>query len=248
MKKIILAAIGLIVLVGAVLAQQADAPKPDEPQYTEVKYSADMSSYRWDGDDRILVLKGNVEFVQGDTTLLADKVDYRESTRTANATGSLTIRDGRSTITGDLCTMSFENKKGSIEGSVRMVVKPKPRAENVPDSKPQSLKSEWKDEVVITCAKVDYFYKEKKAVASSQVTIVQKSKVITADSATYLGKEEIVQLIGNVKGRDEKDKHTFTAPKVTISLKENDEWIEAEKASGSFYVKEEEEPKAEAGT
>jgi lipopolysaccharide assembly outer membrane protein LptD (OstA) len=70
--------------------------------------------------------------------------------------------------------------------------------------------------------------------------MVQKTRTLTADSATYNGKDEIVQLVGNVKGSDEKERHSFSAPKVTISLKKDDEWIEAEKATGAFYVKEEE--------
>ena len=237
----IAAVIGLAVVSAVLAAQQATPPKPAEPKYTEIKYSADMTSYRWDGEDRILVLKGNVKFVQGDTVLLADKVDYRESTDTAIATGSLKIYDDRNTITGDTCSVNFEEKKGTLTGNVRIVAEPKPKPQGSSDSKPKSLKSEWKDELVITCDKVDYYYKEKKAVIPSPVTMVQKSRTVTADSATYLSKEEIIQLVGNVKGRDEKDKHSFSAPKVTISIKENDEWIEAEKATGSFYVKEKEE-------
>jgi len=234
-------AIGLAVMSAVLAAQQATPPKPAEPEYTEIKYSADMTSYRWDGEDRILALKGNVKFVQGDTVLLADKVDYRESTDTANATGNLKIYDEQNTITGDTCTVNFEEKKGTLAGNVRMVAKPKPKPQPSSDSKPKSLKSEWKDEAVITCDKVEYFYKQKKAVIPSPVKMVQKSRTVTADSATYLAKEEIIHLVGNVKGHDEKDRHSFSAPKVTISLKENDEWIEAEKATGSFYVKEEEE-------
>lgn len=235
---------GALVLLSALLAaQQAAGPK--EPKYTEVKYSADMSSYKWDGEDRILALKGNVKFVHDDTVLTADKVDYRESTRTAIATGNLTIRDDQNTITGNECTVNFKEKKGLISGNVRMVAKPKPKPATTGDSKPKSLKSEWKDEAVITCDKIDYFYKEKRAVVSTPLTITQKSRVVTADSATYLGKEETFQLVGNVKGKDEKEKHSFEAPKVTMSLKEDDQWIEAEKATGSFYVKEEETQPAE---
>ncbi len=256
-RAAITAAMVLLVVISAVFAaQQADTPKPAEPKYTEIKYSADMSSYRWDGEDRILALKGNVKFVQGDTVLLADEVDYRESTRTANASGNLKIYDEQNTITGDTCTVNFKEKKGSLTGNVRMVAKPKQKPgnskaeEDSGDSKPESLRSEWKDEVVITCDKIDYFYKEKRAVVPSTVTVVQKTRTVTADSATYAGKEEIVQLVGNVKGRDEEEKHTFSSPKVTISLKEDDEWIEAEKATGSFYVKEEEEsePAEKPGT
>jgi lipopolysaccharide assembly outer membrane protein LptD (OstA) len=242
-RKTILAAGALALLSALLAAQQAAAPK--EPKYTEVKYSADMSSYKWEGEDRILVLKGNVKFVHDDTTLTADKVDYRESTRTAVATGNMTIKDDQNTITGDDCTVNFKEKKGSITGHVKMVVKPKPKPAVTDSSKPKDLKSEFKDEAVIACDKVDYFYKEKRAVISTPLTITQKSRVVTADSATYLGKDEIVQLVGNVKGKDEKEKHSFEAPKVTMSLNDEDQWIEAEKATGSFYVKEETEQPAE---
>lgn len=240
---------GLSVVIAA---QEPGAKKAEEPKYTEIKYSADSSSYKWDGEDRILVLKGNVKFVQGDTVLLADRVDYRESTRTASASGNLKIYDDQSTITGETCSVNFKEKKGTISGNVRMVSKPKTKPENKADaksdSKPKSLRSEWKDEVRLTCEKIEYFYKEKRAVIPCPVKIVQKTRTVTADSAEYFGKEEIVRLVGNVKGNDEKDRHSFAAPKVTISLKENDEWIEAEKATGSFYVKEEEESQSTEAT
>lgn len=225
--------------VAAVLnAQQAAPTKPAEPKYTEIKYAADKSSYRWEGEDRILVLAGHVKFVQGDTTITADKVDYRESTKIANAAGNLKIYDGQNTITGDSCTMSFKEKKGSVVGNVSMVAKPKPKQNPPADAK----KSEWKDEVAVTCAAIDYYYKDKKAVVPSALTIIQKGRTITADSATYLGKDEVLQLVGNVKGHDDKENHSFAAPRVTISLRDNNEWMQAEKASGTFYVKDEDEP------
>lgn len=221
-------------------AQQADPAKPTEPKYTEVKYSADASSYRWEGEDRILALTGNVKFTQGDTTIQADKVEYREAPRTAVAVGNLKIFDNRNNITGDTATISFKEKRCVISGSVRVLAKPKPKPA---DATAKPGKTEWKDETTIACEKIDYLYKEKKAVIPSAVTIVQKTRTITADSATYNGKDEVLMLAGNVKGRDEKERHTFTAPKVTVSLKDDNQWVEAEKATGSFYVKEEEEAK-----
>ena len=249
-KRIASFIIALLILSAVLVAQQADTVKPAvqttpaEPKYTEIKYSADGSSYKWDGEDRILALKGNVKFVQGDTVILADKVDYRESTRTAVASGNLKVYDDQSTITAETCSVNFKEKKSVLAGGVHMIAKPKPKpgAETVTadTSKPKSLRDEWKDEVEITCDKIEYWYKDKRAVVSSPLKMVQKTRTMTADSAAYNGKDEIVQLVGNVKGTDEKDKHSFSAPKVTISLKKDDEWIEAEKATGTFYVKEDE--------
>jgi len=235
----------LICSLGVVLfAQQSAVPaKPAEPKYSEVKYSANTYSYRWEGEDKILVLNGEVKFVQGDTTILADKVDYHESTRTAIANGNLKAFDPQSTITGNQCTINLKDKKAVVTGGVHITSKPKPKSAKPGES---SSKSELKDAIEVTCESVEYFYKEKKAIVSTPVRIVQKNRVITADSATYFGKDDIIELVGNVKGQDEKDRHTFSAPKVRISLKDGKEWVEAEKASGTIYVKDEEESKAEA--
>ena len=239
MIRISISALILIMCCSVVIhAQQTDLKKPESPKYTEVKYSADNLSYKWEGQDKILVLTGNVKFIQGDTVLAADKVDYRESSRTASASGNLSIHDNQNTITGTLATVYFKDKKGSLTGNVVMTVKPKPSVNTQPGKK--SLQDEIKDEATITCDALDYFYKNKRAVVPKAVRIEQKTRVVTADSALYIGSDEIVELSGNVKGSDEKEKYNFTSPKVRVSLKDTDQWIEAEKASGSFFVKDEE--------
>lgn len=238
-----LSCVALALAAVAVVAQQPAKP-PAEPKYTEIKYSADASSYRWEGDDRVISLKGNVRFIQGDTTVTADKADYQEKTKTAVISGSLKIADPQTTITGEQCTVNFEAKTAALIGKVRMVTKPKSKPDKPADDANKSLKSEWKDEAVVTCDKVEYFYKEKRAEASGNLKIVQKNRVITADAATYLVREETLKLAGNIQAVDDKEKHSFSAPKVTVSLKEGDEWIEAEGASGTFQVKDEDEPAA----
>jgi lipopolysaccharide assembly outer membrane protein LptD (OstA) len=236
----VFAAVSLCLAAGAVLfAEQSSTPPA--PKYTQVKYSADDSSYRWIGENRILVLKGNVKFVHGDTTMVADRVEYDESSRTATGTGNLKIFNMESNVTGDKCVLSFKEKKASIVGNVVLVSKPKPDA-----AKKGKGSFQTRDEVTVTCASLDYFYKEKKAVIPTPLVIVQKDRRITADSGTYYEDDDKVILTGNVKGEDEKAKHSFTSPKVTISLKDNDQWMQAEKASGTFYVKDEEEEKKPA--
>ncbi len=239
-RAIIMMTLAAALFVGRLAAQQAADAKAAQPKYTEVKYEADMSSYKWSGENRVLLLKGNVKFIQGDTTLAADEVDYVESTRTAIATGNLKIFDERNTITGETCTVNFKEKKGTLTGNVVMVAKPKPETKAPADTtKPKTLTAQWKDEATITCDKIDFYYKEKRAVVPGALKIVQKTRVVTADSATYTEKDDLVALTGNVKGSDEKEKHTFSAPKVTMSLNKDAEYIEAEKATGSFFVKEE---------
>lgn len=232
--------VALMLVAVAVVAQQPARTLP-EPKYTEIKYSADASSYRWEGDDRVISLKGNVKFIQGDTTVTADKADYREKTKAAVIVGNLKIADPQTTVTGEQCTVNFEAKTAALTGKVSMVARPKSKPEAPADDANKSLKSEWKDEAVVTCDKIEYFYKEKRAEASGNLKIVQKNRVITADAATYLVKEEILKLAGNIQARDDQERHSFSAPKVTVSLKEGEEWIEAEGASGTFHVKDEDQ-------
>ena len=246
MIRISISAMIIIMCCAVIYAQQTDSKKTEASKYTEVKYSADNLSYKWEGNDRILVLTGNVKFIQGDMVLAADKVDYRESSRTASASGNLRIYDDRNTITGTLATVYFKDKKGALTGKVVMKVKPKPSGNT--QSEKKTLQDEIRDEATITCEALDYFYKDKRAVVPKAVKIEQKTRVVTADSALYIGSDEVVELSGNVRGSDEKEKYSFTSPKVRVSLKETDQWIEAEKASGSFFVKDEEtqpEPKPE---
>ena len=234
MIKSVLAVVLLSLLCAVLYAAQATPPAP---KYTEINYSADTYSYRWQGEDRVLSLTGNVKFIHGDTTVQADKVDYREITKTAVASGNLKITDLQNVIAGSKCTVNFKDRKATITGNVRIVSTPKRTA-----GKPNESKAiqDLRDEVVVTCDSVDYYYKEKKAVVSSPLKIVQKSRVVTADSAVYYSKDDILELVGNVKANDEKDKDSFSAPKAKISFKENDQWLQAEKAGGTIYVKEDE--------
>lgn len=237
----ITAAVVALIVPVSIGAQQTNAQKSSEPKYTEIKYSADVTSYRWEPQDEILVLKGNVKFTQGDMTLVADRVEYRKNNQTAVASGNLKIEDDRTAITAETCIVDFTNKKGTLSGNVRIVSKPNLKSSENADN--TSLRSQWKDEILVTCQKVDYYYKLKKAVIPGPLSINQKDRTVTADSGTYFVSEERALLTGNVTGKDEKEKHTFAGQKVVVSFKAGDEWIEIEKASGTFYVKEEQEPK-----
>lgn len=235
--RAVAAAIGaltLVALVTTVLSAQqpAPAPKPAEPTYRELKLeNADKQFVRL--SDKVTVLSGNVRMVTGDIHLNADKVEYQETTKSATATGNLRILDERNIITGDRCTMDFKAKKCNIAGSVKMVARPK--EQKTPDDK--SLKSQLKEETTIVCAAIDYFYKDKKAVIASPITITQTHRKITADSATYLGKDELIELTGNVKAVDDETRNTMSTPSARISLKDTDQWIEMEKTTGVFYIK-----------
>jgi lipopolysaccharide assembly outer membrane protein LptD (OstA) len=233
-----------LLVATSIPAEQPGNTKSPEPKYTEVHYSADVTSYRWVDNNETLILRGNVTFTQGDMTLTADKVEYQKNSQTATASGNLKITDNRITITADSCSVNFKEKKGILAGNVCITSIPKQKSNTT--SNKNTLKSNLEGKTVITCQSVEYYYKSKKAVIPTPLTIVQENKTVTADSGTYFVDEERALLIGNVKGIDEKRKHSFTGQKVTVSLKEGDEWIEIEKASGTFYIKEEQESQTES--
>jgi len=236
-----LTAISLAAAVaGMTLAQQQRAAAPTkQPSYKYVDVRADKWQYKW-GNSDIAVLSGNVKITQGDTVLTADRIEYnqKEDVQTAVAAGRIKIADPQTEITGDKGTAFFNERRAVIEGNVKVVVNPKPKAE-AKDGK--TLRSEFRERTVITCETIEYNYRDKEARASGNLQVVQKDRVLTARQAGYQAKKDLVILSGEVKARDSKGQ-TFSAPgPVTISIKPGEEWIEMEHAVGTFRIREQPE-------
>ncbi|MDO8684373.1 MAG: LptA/OstA family protein [Armatimonadota bacterium] len=224
---------GLAAPLSMLFSAEQQKPTP-EPNYKIVNVQADVWKQNW-GSKSLTLLTGNVVITQGDTVLKSDRVEFDEDANIATSPGRLTITDPNNEISGASGIAYLNDRRGEIKGSVKLVTKPKQK----PD--PNRKSTEWKDTVTMTCDKIEYLYKLKKATAGGNLKMVQKDRTVTADQAIYLVKDEIVTLNGNVKGIDTKGQSVTAGGKVTASLKEGDEWIEIERASGIFKVKEEEE-------
>ena len=215
---------------------QAESPKDD---IIDVRW-ADKIRRTWNGKT-ISLLTGHVDIRHGDTTLLADRVEYDETAGVAVATGSLRIGDSEADITGDKVTVYFKERKGVAEGSVKVAIKPKPRkkaesGESSPSGEPTT----------VSCERVEYLYRAKKATATGSVRIVRKEREILADKVFYDGNAETLDLAGGIHGKLDRDQPFSAKGRVKMSLKEGEEWIEMELASGTFRVKsgdETQEPK-----
>jgi lipopolysaccharide assembly outer membrane protein LptD (OstA) len=235
-------------VAGLALTTSAQDPKTaKEPSYKYVELlNADDSLLKF-GNEKIHIYKGNVKIRQGDTMLFADSVEYNENDKiqTAVATGNFKVTDPQNDITGTKGITYFLEKRAVVEGNVKILAKPKQG--QVKD--PNSAKAKWKDPLTITCDNLEYLYKKKIATLTGHLNVVQKGRIITADSAVYQVKDELVTLKGNVSGKDEKGQ-TFSTPEdVVVSLKDGQEWIEMKHATGTFRVEvdDEEEPaKADA--
>jgi lipopolysaccharide assembly outer membrane protein LptD (OstA) len=213
----------------------AEDQKPvQQPDYKVVNVKADVLKRNW-GAKKTVLLSGNVVVTQGDTVLKSDKIEYDEDAQIAKSPGPLTITDPDNDIAGAFGVAYLKERRGILEGSVKLVTKPKQK----PGASEKS--SQWRDPATVTCDTVEYLYKQKQATASGHLKMVQKDRTINADKAVYQVKDEIVTLTGNVKGSDEQGQTISAGGKITVSMKDGDEWMEIEQATGSFKVKSEEE-------
>lgn len=201
-----------------------------------------------------------------DTFFQADEMVYDESKQWARCRGHLLIYDKDNRITGEVLEIDLKNKKATLTGKVKIVALPASRRKEQTEGKASStsppstsnpespannsnngkeeerktLRKEMEKTIVITCDQVEYWYRQKRAVASGNLKMTQNGRVLRAEKAIYFAREEVVVLTGDVQGQDEKGQ-LFRAPVVRVWLTEGKEAIEAENFSGVLKVKEEEE-------
>ena len=112
------------------------------------------------------------------------------------------------------------------------------------EQKDRPLESYWEEKTTITCDRLEYSYRDKRAVASGAVKAVQKDQTAYGDRAVYDEQEDTLLVTGNVRLHNEQGEN-FRCDRVMISLK--DDWLEAEGGVAShFVVKEEEEEEGQA--
>ncbi len=216
-------------------SQKATA-KADQKKIETVTGRADVLKTLW-GDKTQVMMKGNVKFTSSDTVLTSNEVNYDKQTKIAVSPGKLSITNPDCDLDGDKGSADFSKKLAIVEGNVKMLAKPK-NADEPADK--DSVKAKLNKPTIINCGRLEYLFKQKLATATGGVTFKQDKRSGSAHSAVYDAKKELLTLTGDVKGTDE-DGQTFSAPKVVISLKKGDEWMEAENANASFKIDTEEQ-------
>ncbi|MCS7225317.1 MAG: hypothetical protein NZ959_12320 [Armatimonadetes bacterium] len=97
----------------------------------------------------------------------------------------------------------------------------------------------------IVCERAQYYYRERRVEAAGKVNFKQEDRYEgSSEKATYLVRDEILTLEGQVIIRDLKKGHRFECPKVVINLK-TDEIEVTPPVKGLFIMEEEEEKKEE---
>jgi|GEM_PF-1549553 len=214
-------------------AQPAPAKEPEFDSYEVVAPKA-----VWKEPGKVGRLYGGFTIKQGDTVLRAQEAEYNQTAGTAIATGGVSVTDPQVSVTADRMTVDMNAKKAVLQGAVRVVAKPKQSDAQDP-AKQKGLRREFREPVLITCTNLEYYYKQKRAIASGNLRFVQGKRTFAADTCLYFQKQETAVLTGNVQGVDEKGQ-TYQANAIKLVLKEDDESVEAERFHGVFKVKREE--------
>lgn len=264
MQRLLIAGTSILMIFSLFL-RSVSSNSGSKQEYSEFHYRAQQGRVISTEEGDLYEVK-KVVARHHDTFFQADEMVYDESKQLARCRGHLLIYDKDNRITGEVLEIDLKNKKATLTGRVKIVALPasrrKEQAEGKPSSAPppannspgnstnnsssekegerKTLRKEMEKPVVITCDQVEYWYRQKRAVASGNLKMTQNGRVLRAEKAIYFAREEVVVLTGDVQGQDEKGQ-LFRAPVVRVWLAEGKEAVEAESFSGILKVKEEEE-------
>jgi|GEM_PF-5930245 lipopolysaccharide assembly outer membrane protein LptD (OstA) len=246
---------GVGVSGSAILAQdntQSPQPQPSPQQTANTKQPAAMTKKRRvdykSGKhklvDGIHQMSGGVRFVSEDTILTTDAAGYNEKTGIASSPGKVQIEDTFNNITGNTGTAYYKTRDAKFRGNVVIIAKPRPENLSAPEG---SARKQFDSPATITCESVDYNWGTRIAELTGNLKIVQKDRTVTALTAVYDGKNEIVTLQGNVVYKDSKGQN-FTAQKVVMNIKEGQESFVADGVKGDFEIEDEDAPPTNSPT
>ncbi|MGC8835314.1 MAG: LptA/OstA family protein, partial [Armatimonadota bacterium] len=220
-------------------AQASRQQELSEPRFETYEVEAPKAVWREPG--KVGRLLGGVVIKHGDTVIKAQEAYYNRTQGTASASGGITVADPETTITAEHLAVDLNARKAVLEGGVRIVYKPKPKEPpSGRQEKQAGLREKIREEAVITCARLEYYYRQKRAVATGSVKFMQGKRLLTADTCMFFQKQQVAVLVGSVSGEDEKGQ-TYTANALKLVLKEGDEYVEAERFRGVFKVEAREE-------
>ncbi|MBC8137571.1 MAG: LPS export ABC transporter periplasmic protein LptC [Fibrella sp.] len=202
--------------------------------------------------ENFTTLTGSVVIKSEDSTLNTQKATYNGDTQIASAPTRLRLDDKQNTLTADEGVAYYSTRDADFSGNV--VINARPKQNGTTNAPKGSLRRNFKDPVTITCDKVRYNWRTKKAVLTGNLTIKQKNRTITGDRGLYDGVAETVTLVGNIKSRNpsgEKGDAPGKNARAVASFREGDEYVDVisdpslKKVSGIVPVREKENGEVE---
>jgi lipopolysaccharide export system protein LptA len=184
----------------------------------------------------------------GKTKFSADQVviekDAQGHAERMIATGHPRAVDERSEVTGERMTLYPKERRVVVEGTVRVVVKPKPGDE--PQEEGGDLRSRVKDGVM-TCDRVEYDYRNKNIGAQGNLKLTSRGRSVVGERLFYTDRTEEVEFFNKVDARDEKSQTLHTENGLKLALNKSGFSHIPGPFTATIVVDDEEEPgKADA--
>ncbi|MGQ9731036.1 MAG: OstA-like protein [Candidatus Zipacnadales bacterium] len=233
---------------------QSSAEAPEEPREEEEPVRIERADFlKYDPEQNVYYLTGNVHFIHKDTHLYCDEAEYNDDKETARAVGNLKLVQAETTVTGDLMTADFNEEVAEVIGNVRLITKKKKEANkkesetagqaSSADQSDQSAEKhqqsatgesdaeksgrwdEYKEKLTtITCDKLSYWYEAERAIATGNIVVEQDDKVCYAEEAEYVEADDLLTLKGNPVRVVMESGNTFQTPWIKVEVEGERFW------------------------
>ncbi|MFA4029956.1 MAG: hypothetical protein GDYSWBUE_001292 [Candidatus Fervidibacterota bacterium] len=200
-------------------------------------YVIQVKRFTYDEEKEYLFADGLVHYEDSDIVLTAPKAE-------------LFRRDRRVLLQGKVHLESKVKENAQASGASKGAEQAKGKANNQGEEEKLPLRERMRRKpTVIDCERVEYFYRERRAVATGNLQFKHGQYAGSANVVTYWHREDKLLAEGKVIVRDTEEGHVFECTSVTILLandeRKEDEIIVAPGAKALLRVKEEEESKEE---
>ncbi len=149
-----------------------------------------------------------------DVVIRAQDATFDRNRNIANASIGLSVETRDSTITGDKLFADFNARTATITGHVVI------HSHGKNDGVAAGLRGEaGKKPITVTCERVDWDYDIRQATATGNIHIAQGVNNGTCNKIVYDEKQNIINLLGNVRFTDDKC-NTFIGQNILIYLQE----------------------------
>jgi len=248
--------------------KKAEGEKKERPLNFRTDKPVVRKPPRWFFEDVVITEEGE------DYTISAKRAIYDEDADVVTIENGIRFEDPETLATAPKGEVDNKKKVAIFFGPVEVIVKPKkeepakqkpdqggaqPAEQKAQQTEQQAQQKEEKRESLrervrkeggkLVCDRAEYYYRERMVVATGNVRFEQEGRYKgSAEKATYLTRDEILTLEGNVRIQDLRKGHEAECPKIVVNLK-TDEVEISPPVIGRLIVREEEEekPKPEKG-
>ncbi len=230
--------------------QKAEKEKKERPVNFRTDKPVIRKPPKWFFEDVVITEEGE------DYTITAKRAIYDEDADKVEIPEGIRFEDPETIATAPKGEVDNKQKVALFFGPVEVTIKPKKEPEKPKpeqgSGQPEEQKEEKREKLrerlrkeggKMVCDRAEYYYRERRVVATGNVKFEQEGRYSgKADKVTYLTREEILTVEGNVVMRDLRKGHEVECPKIVINL-QTDEVEISPPVSGRLIVREEEEQK-----